>query len=483
MSIAIRAVLAALLVAAVAFAGALYVGYRSGLTAGEAALDPGSGKLASLQLNGILGPQVLDRQLVGLAFRQVEHVYYRPVEAAKLVQGEHAGLQTYLNEYFKAKNIHQSAALPAAQADGDQTQDLRVLDSQLAYAQDHYAHMLGSTGRTQLTEAALDGMLASLKDPYTVYLSPEQIRALNEQLNGGNFGGIGVFIYQLKDGRVLLQPIEGLPAARAGMHGNEIVERIDGVSVSGKALDNVERMIRGPEGTAVTITSHPYAGKTPHSFRITREIIHVPTVHQKMENGYNYIRLSDFGETSADEVHQALLRGIHAGAKGTILDLRDNGGGLLDAAVNISSYFIPKDNVVVTEIDRYGNREPEYTTGKTIDGTRPVVILVNGYTASASEITSGALQDYKLATLIGTKTFGKGVVQGIFSMPNGGALKITTERYVTPAGRDIQHKGIVPNIVVQECAHPEHCNEAELIDTPADKQLAAAKAFLSRLTR
>ena len=476
MSVAIRAVIAALLVAAVAFAGALYIGYRNGLSVGQVSYDTGTGKLASLDLSGLLGPQVIDQQLVGLAFRQVEHVYYRPVASETLVDGEHSGLLTYLREYFKAKHMNVSAALPTAQSDGDQTQDLRVLDTQLAYAQDHYAQYLGKDGRTQLTEAALDGMLGSLKDPYTVYLSPDQIRALNEQLNGGNFGGIGVFIYQLKDGRVLLQPIDGLPAARAGMHGEEIVQSINGASIAGKTLDDVERLIRGPEGTIVTITTHPYNDATQHAFHITREIIHVPTVHQKIEDGYNYIRLSDFGETSADEVHRALLEGAKAGAKGTILDLRDNGGGLLDAAVNISSFFIPR-GVIVTEIDRYGNREPQNATGQTIPGVRPVVVLVNGYTASASEITSGALQDYKVATLIGTKTFGKGVVQGIFSMPNGGALKITTQRYVTPAGRDIQHKGIEPDIIVQQGP------EASLIDTPHDKQLAAAKAFLSHLAR
>ncbi len=320
-------------------------------------------------------------------------------------------------------------------------------------------------------------MLGSLGDPYTVYLSPDQIRQLNEQLNGGNFGGIGVFIYQLKNGQVILQPIEGLPAARAGMKGDEVVETIDGSSISGMALDRIERMIRGPEGTGVSITTHPYNKRKPsRRYHITREIIHVPTVHAKMENGYQYIRLSDFGETSADEVRKALADGKAHGARGVILDLRDNGGGLLDAAVNISSFFIPR-GVIVTEIDRYGNRQPQYATGNVMQGVTPLVVLVNGYTASASEITSGALQDYKLATLIGTKTFGKGVVQGIFSMPNGGALKITTERYVTPLGRDIQHKGIAPNIVVTQSP------ALEIVDTPRDKQLQAAKAFLDRQTR
>jgi carboxyl-terminal processing protease len=260
------------------------------------------------------------------------------------------------------------------------------------------------------------------------------------------------------------------------MRDNEVVQSINGQPVHGMALDKVERLIRGPQGTVVSITTHPYKKPAQHEYRITREIIHVPTVHSKMEDGYEYIRLSDFGETSAAEVRKALLDGKAHGAKGTILDLRDNGGGLLNAAVDISSLFIPK-GAIVTEIDRYGNHNTQYATGSVLQGVTPMVVLVNGYTASASEITSGALQDYKLATLIGTRTFGKGVVQGIFSMPNGGALKITTQRYVTPNGRDIQHKGIEPDIVVNQST------DLSSIDTPKDKQLAAAKAYLKHLTR
>lgn len=433
-------------------------------------------KVASIDVGTVLGPQVVDQQLLGLAYKQVERVYYKPVDAQLLVQGEHTGLQSYLRSALKMKHVSVTPSLPEARSAGDPAQDMHVLDGQLAYAQDHYARFLGKNGRDQLTEAALAGMLDSLRDPYTVYLAPEQIRALNEQLNGGDFGGIGVFIYQLKNGQVIVQPIEGLPAARAGMRGDEVVQTINGQPVNGMALDRVERMIRGPEGTIVSITTHPYKQSSPHRYRITREIIHVPTVHAKMEDGYQYIRLSDFGETSAAEVRKALLDGKAHGAKGTILDLRDNGGGLLNAAVDISSFFIPK-GPVVTEIDRDGNREVQNATGNVVNGVTPLVVLVNGYTASASEITSGALQDYKLATLIGTKTFGKGVVQGIFSMPNGGALKITTQRYVTPNGRDIQHKGIQPDITVPQGT------DLSYIDTPKDKQLAAAKAFLKRHTR
>ncbi|HET9097115.1 MAG TPA: S41 family peptidase [Candidatus Baltobacteraceae bacterium] len=479
MSSIIRWLFAAVLLAAAAFAGAYYVRSTHAaqfVSADQSTADNETGQVASLDVSNVLGPQVVDQQLLGLAYRQVARVYYKPVNTDVLIQGEHSGLETYLRDVLKSKHVAVKPVLPQPNTQGDAAQDVHALDRQLAFAQDHYARYLGKNGRDQLTEAALAGMLGSLHDPYTVYLSPDQIRALNEQLNGGDFGGIGVFIYQLKDGQVIVQPIEGLPAARAGMHGDEVVKTVDGRPVRGMALDRVERMIRGPEGSTVTLTTHPYKKTAQHEYRITREIIHVPSVHAKMEDGYEYIRLSDFGETSAAEVRKALLDGKAHGSKGTILDLRDNGGGLLTAAVNISSLFVPK-GPIVTEIDRYGNRDVQDATGNVIHGITPAVILVNGYTASASEITAGALQDYKLATLIGTKTFGKGVVQGIFSMPNGGALKITTQRYVTPNGRDIQHKGIEPDIVVPQSP------DLSFIDTPKDKQLQAAKAFLKRQTR
>jgi len=221
----------------------------------------------------------------------------------------------------------------------------------------------------------------------------------------------------------------------------------------------------------VRLRAHPYsAPSSERVFQIVREVIHVPTVRAKMEDGIDYIRLSDFGTTSADEVRKALLDGRAHGARGYILDLRDNGGGLLEAAVEISSFFVPQGTIVST-IRRDGQRTTEEALGDAIDGLRPVVLLVNKYTASASEITAGALQDYGIAALVGTRTFGKGVVQSIYPLPDRGALKITTARYLTPAGRDIQHHGIEPNVVVEQNA-----DDPALIDTPADRQLAAAKA-------
>ena len=464
-----RALLAALIVIVVAGASAIYIGYRTGALAARNGIAVATTGNVNALFNGggNTGPQLIDN-----ALHLLEDKYYKPVDPQSPITGEAGALREYLHSK-KIANV----TLPNATPSDDANVESQRLSNVLSYAQTHYGSQLGPKGATDLTESALRGIMNSVKDPYTVYLSPREIQGLQESLNGGNFGGIGVYIYQLKDGRIIVQPIDEMPALKAGMKAGEIVDTVDGKPVKGMALDLVEKLIRGEAGSVVTLATHPYTkpGKE-RTYKIVRQIIHVPTVRAKMEDGYDYIRLSDFGQTSADEVHKALLDGQSKGAKGIILDLRDNGGGFLDAAVDISSFFVPEGTIVAT-IDRDGVRTESPATGKVIPGLKPLVILVNKYTASASEITSGALQDYHLATLIGTKTFGKGVVQNIYQTPDQGALKITTARYVTPAGRDIQHKGIVPDIVVPQNDDPA------LIDTPADKQLAAAKARLHALNR
>jgi carboxyl-terminal processing protease len=469
MPVGIRALLAALVVVAVAAASALFIGYRTGVVAARSsAFDVATtGDLDDL----FAGNRANDTRLVDLALRRLETAYYKPVDPTAPVRGEAGALKGYLH----AKNV--AAALPDERAGAADRNDTDQVADLLSYAQEHFASKLGANGNAELTDAALRGIMGSVRDPYTVYLSPRETQGLNEELSGGNFGGIGVYIYQLRDGRIILQPIEEMPAARAGMKPGEIVDTVGGKSVRGVPLDQVEQLIRGEVGTVVRLTTHPYNGKGgEHSFAIVREMIHVPTVRAKMENGLDYIRLSDFGVTSGDELRTALVNGQAKGAKGYILDLRDNGGGLLDAAVQISSLFIPQGTIVST-IRRDGESTSEEAQGNAIGGLGPLVVLVNKYTASASEITAGALQDYHLATLIGTRTFGKGVVQSIFPLPDQGALKITTARYVTPKGRDIQHHGIVPDIVINQDPDPA------IIDTPADKQLAAAKAHLRQIVQ
>ncbi len=399
------------------------------------------------------------------ALTDLETEYYKPFEPQTPFRGEAQALTKYLQSNHVAHPV-----LPTEIASGDPQADAQRLANVVTYAQHTYgAHLSG--GPNALTQVALTGVMNSVDDPYTVYLTPHEIQSLQEQLNGGDFGGIGVYILQLKSGEVVLQPIDGAPASLAGMKPGEVVDTVDGRTVKGVPIDVIERWIRGEEGSHVVLTTHPYKKQNEHHFTITRAIIHVPTVQKHMEDGYDYIRLSDFGSTSATEVKQALLYGKAHNAKGYILDLRYNGGGLVSAAIDISSYFITQGTIVST-IDREGHRQIEEARGDAIGG-QPLVVLVNRYTASASEITAGALQDYHLAKLVGTKTFGKGVIQSIYDMPDGGALKITTQRYLTPLGREIQHKGIAPDVTVPQ-------SDDVPLDTPADKQLAAAKAQLAQ---
>ncbi|HEY9085918.1 MAG TPA: S41 family peptidase [Candidatus Tyrphobacter sp.] len=464
-----RALLVALVIALAAAGGALYLGHRT-----SASVQPppaGLSVATTGNLGDLFGGTPDDEQLLSIALQQLERQFYKPIDPQTPFQGETRALLSYL------RSKHIAATLPHETATGDPAVDASHLEDELAYAESHYGSRLAAGDSGQLLETAIGGIMASVDDPYTVYLSPREIRQLDEALAGGNFGGIGVYIYPLRNGDIVVQPLDGMPASHAGMKALEVLDTVDGARVHGLSPDKVQELIRGRAGTTVTITAHAYQKpKRERTYRIVREIIHVPTVHAKIENDIDYIRLSEFGETSANEMHAALLDGRARGAKGYILDLRDNGGGLVDAAVDIVSFFVPSGQTVVAEVDRDGHRSVQVANGTMIAGLRPLVILVNKYTASASEITSGALQDYRLATLVGTQTFGKGVVQSIYVMPgDAGALKITTARYVTPNGRDIQHRGIRPDVIVDQSIDPR------LIDTPADKQLLAAKARIGQL--
>jgi carboxyl-terminal processing protease len=458
-----RVLTAAFVVALASLGGALYLSHERDLRAnGNLGLNAGS--VATLDLNSLLNQShQSDAALLSSAFHRVEDTYYKPVTAQLLLNGERRDLLLLL----KSRDVR-NASIPAQTATGDQEHDEALLNTTLSRAEANYGKQVGNV---PLTQAAIRGMLNSLGDPYTTYLSPTEISSLEESLRGGDFGGIGVYIVQdPRNKHVLVDPIEGTPAYRAGIKPGDTILRVNGQSVLTMQLDDVEHAIRGRVGTTVQLLVLPRAGGPQKLVDVTREQIVVPSVHAEMKNGYDYVRLSDFGTTSYDEVRKAMLQGKDHHARGYILDLRNNGGGLLDAAVQISSLFIP-DGTIVSTIDRNNERDTKEATHDTI-GAMPLVILVNKYTASASEITAGAVQDYKVGTLIGTKTFGKGIVQSIYNMSDGGALKITTARYVTPLGRDIHHRGIQPDIVVDQSV------DQSLIDTPKDVQLAAALAYL-----
>jgi carboxyl-terminal processing protease len=464
---AFRALTAAFVVALASLGGALYLAHeRAGQTA-EIVVEPGPGVASLDDLHALLmNPHAADQRMLDNAFRQVEKAFYKPVNAQTLLTGEQRELVTYLKHHKIA-----DPAIPFSFANGDEAHDVQLLNRDLQLAQSQYGKV---TSDAELTQAAIRGMLNSLGDPYTTYLSSSEINSLEESLKGGDFGGIGVYIEQdPRSKAIVVAPIEDTPAYRAGVKVGDEIIAVDGKPVAGLKLDEVEHLIRGRTGTVVHLLVRGHAGGAQRTVAITRDHIIVPSVHAKMEDHFEYVRLADFGQTSFDEVRKAMLAGKNAGAKGYILDLRDNGGGLLEAAVQISSLFIPQGTIVST-IDRWGGRETKTADGDAI-GTAPLVVLVNKYTASASEITAGAIQDYKVGTLIGTKTYGKGVVQSIYNLSDGGALKITTARYVTPLGRDIHHKGIQPDVFVDQPV------DAPIIDTPKDTQLAAAKNYLRRI--
>jgi carboxyl-terminal processing protease len=459
----IRLLLAAAIVALSALGGAAY--------AGRAAADTSAvtnRPIADLDLNLLVGAGDPDKRVVETAYEQVQHSYYQPVDAQLLVDGETKALNCLITDCVKRPRTVGHGPLTAGHATGSSEHDLALIEGAIDTVNAHYP---GAGNKSQVTDAAVGGMLGGLGDPYTTYLSASAMRALDEELKGGNFGGIGVYIGKdPKSGLILVDPIEGNPAIRAGVRTGDAIIAVDNQLTAGMPIDDVERRIRGARGTVVALRVKHHTSSELATIHVTRDVVHVPSVRAKIEDGFSYVRLSDFGQTSADEVRDAFAAAKKQGVKGYILDLRNNGGGLLDAAVDISSLVVHQGTIVAT-IDRAGHREIRSATGRAIDPL-PLVLLVNKYTASASEITAGALQDDHLATLVGTKTFGKGVVQSLYTLPKGGALKITTARYVTPNGRDIQHKGIVPDVVLDQRV------DVPIIDTPADKQLAAAKAIL-----
>jgi len=457
-----RLLLAVAIVVASAVGGAAYAERVAAQEPAVVSTRP----VPSLDFTQLIGTTDPDKRLIETAYEQLIHSYYEPVNPQLILNGEIKALNAYIHDTSKS-----APPIADVHATGYAAHDLPLIETTVANAEAHNP----SLSKTQLTNVAVAGMLAGLGDPYTTYLSADAIRALDEELKGGNFGGIGVYIGKdPKTGAVLVDPIEGNPAIKAGVRTGDAILSVNDQPIAGKPLDEVEQMIRGPRGSVVALRVKHHAGNEIATIHVTRDVVHVPSVRAKMEDGYSYVRLGDFGSTSADEVRAAFLAAKAKGAKGYILDLRNNGGGLLDAAVDVSSLFIPQGTIVST-IDRAGDRDVRAANGDAI-GAQPLVVLVNKYTASSSEITAGALQDYHAATLIGTKTFGKGVVQSLYMItnPDRGALKITTARYVTPKGRDIQHKGIVPDIVIDQPV------DAPIIDTPADKQLAAAKAVLKK---
>ncbi len=302
---------------------------------------------------------------------------------------------------------------------------------------------------SKLVELAINGMLAGL-DPHSSYMDAKSFRDMQIQTRG-EFGGLGIEV-TMEDGLIkVVSPIDETPAAKAGILANDIISHIDDEPVQGLTLNQAVDKMRGPVNTKIKLRVMRKGQDTPIEMSLTREVIRVRSVRSHLEgDDVGYVKISQFNEQTTDGLKKALADMSQQSGdkmKGFILDLRNNPGGLLDQAISVSDAFLEKGEIVSTrgrnaeETQRFNARAGDLTKGK------PVIVLINGGSASASEIVAGALQDHKRATIMGTRSFGKGSVQTIIPLGSGnGALRLTTARYFTPSGRSIQAKGIVPEI-------------------------------------
>jgi carboxyl-terminal processing protease len=326
-------------------------------------------------------------------------------------------------------------------------------------ATDYYGNVLklvhenyvdaGKADAGRLTQTALRGMMASL-DPHSEFLSADDFDDLEEEMNG-DFGGIGVEIEIVQGKVMVIAPIAGTPGARAGiMHGDQIM-RVDGQPFDRPNIDKVVARLRGKPKTKVTVSL--FRASTQKSFDVTlvREAIKVDSVRRVrlLPGGIGYLQLTEFSDNTADEFDKALDKLLHDGATSLIIDLRDNPGGLLDAAVAVLNPFFKKDELMVYTQGRLPNDRDEYRAeGDGEPLTLPVAVLINSGSASAAEIVAGALRDTNRAVIVGERSFGKGSVQSIFKLKQGEGLRLTTARYYTPSGVTINEHGVSPQIAV-----------------------------------
>jgi len=306
---------------------------------------------------------------------------------------------------------------------------------------------------SELVSAAIQGMVSNL-DPHSSYMDAKAYGDM-QITTKGQFGGVGIEVTQDENGLIkVVSPIDGTPAARAGIKTNDRIVGIDGTSITSLPLNEAIDKMRGPAGSKITLTVLREGEKKPFDVALVRATVSVAAATYRREGDIGYIRLPGFDEQTSDGMEKAvrdLKKQIGPGIKGYVLDLRNNPGGLLDQAIQVSDDFLNAGEIVSTrgrhpeDTQRYDAKGGDVTDGK------PVVVLINGGTASASEIVSGALQDHKRATIIGMTSFGKGSVQTIIPLGEGrGALRLTTARYYTPSGHSIQAEGIIPDIQVAQ---------------------------------
>ncbi|MBR0519568.1 S41 family peptidase [bacterium] len=369
-----------------------------------------------------------------------------------------AGINRELNILFKTAKINQSAHISS----------LNTISSEVA-------SLSASTGLSTslLWYATIQGLMAAMDDPYTLLLTPKDYRSLMEQMQAGTFGGIGVFIQQDKNNGnqlTVFEPIEGTTAYRAGILPEDLIIKINDEPTKTMPIDVAMAKLRGQVGTSVVLLIKRKTSDKLLKFTIVRENIKIHSVSCKLINKtVGYIKIRTFGDDTAKEFAKAMNALESKNIRSLIIDLRNNGGGLINAAQDLCSYMLGAGKTVVSVSDRTGRKNYLKSHGVS-DLKIPCIVLINKYTASASEITAGALQDYGLAKLMGGKSYGKGSVQELLPLRNGGAFKITVAHYFTPKNRNINKIGITPDIKKEM--------DVTKVGRPGDIQLKAAVEYL-----
>jgi len=328
-------------------------------------------------------------------------------------------------------------------------EDIRSLSEVFGKIKDNYVEDVSDK---ELLENAIRGMMTGL-DPHSTYLDKEAFTELRVGTSG-EFGGLGIVV-GMEDGFVkVISPIDDTPADRAGIKAGDLIIRLDKKPVKGMSLDDAVKIMRGRPGTDIELLIVREGADKPLTIEVTRDKIRVKSVKFKtLEKGFGYVRVSQFQQRSSSDLKKAIskLKKENGGKlNGIVLDLRNNPGGLLDSAVEITDIFVNKGGIVSVKGRDDGSRIVHSATPSDMLDGAPIVVLVNGGSASASEIVAGALQDHKRAIIMGQKTFGKGSVQTVVPLGNNTAIKLTTARYYTPSGRSIQAKGIIPDIEIKD---------------------------------
>lgn len=310
-----------------------------------------------------------------------------------------------------------------------------------------------------LLEGAIKGMTNSIKDPYTVYMTKEEYDSYNEQ-NSGEYVGIGVHI-GVKDNKIeVIKPTSDSPAEKAGIKSGDRIIEIDGQKVQGD-VEKASNLIKGKKGETVNLIIEPVNSKEMKNIKVVRDEIKTEDVKVEMiSNDIGYIQISSFNEGVTDDLKKGINSLNEKGMRGLILDLRGNPGGYLHEAIGVASQFIKKGETITYTVNKYDKKVVKTSKGGVAEGI-PLVVLIDGGSASASEVVTGALRDYKIATIVGENSFGKGIVQAPIEFNDGSALKVTVSKYYTPNGENIHKKGIAPDVVIEI---PE-----EVLEKPYDR--------------